>query len=97
MENINFRIGAHLIGSNFQTDNRLKFEWGHSSGNKCTFYNRSILTSDKLILGFLGAFEMFGSHHHLLLKNNLVLGYEPNQKTSLFLRMENIHYRKDQS
>lgn len=96
LDNLNLRLGTHLIGEDIQSDTRIKLEWGASLPNsKCTLYNRSVFNFGKVRLGFLGAYELMGAHPHLLLKNNCLIGYEPDGKTSYFLRFENSRYRKD--
>lgn len=73
-----------------QSDNRLRVDFNGDNKN-ITWYNRTVVTKDKLTFGILGA---YGLTSHVLVKNNLLFGYKHDDNTSAYLRLLNNGFRK---
>lgn len=58
-----------------------------------TVYNRTLITHNKLVFGFVGAYNIF---KNILAKNSLMLGYHIDEKNSVYLRLWNSEFRKAQ-
>lgn len=91
LENISLRIGAAHLNSKCHSDNRLRIDYNADGNNSLTWYNRTVVTHDKLTFGVLGA---YGVTSNVLVKNNILLGYKIDDSTNTFLRLENNGYRK---
>ena len=91
LENMSLRIGAAHLDSKCHSDNRLRIDYNADGNNSLTWYNRTVVTHDKLTFGLLGA---YGLTSHVLVKNNILLGYKIDDKTNTYLRLENNGYRK---
>ena len=85
LENMSVRVGATHLGGKCHSDNRIKYD-----RQNYTWYNRTLVNHNKFSFGLLGA---YGFANNVLVKNNLFLGYQVDENSSLFLRMENDGYR----
>jgi hypothetical protein len=83
-------VGAANLSERCHSDNRLKVDLNGDSKN-ITWYNRTVVTHDKFTLGLLGA---YGITNHVLVKNNILLGYRLDANSSAYLRLLNNGYRK---
>ena len=83
LDHLSFRLGAHLITNNYQSDNRIKIEPGISKDLNVTWYNRSVAEKGKWRFGMLGALKL---NNRCLMKNNFFIGYQVNRKSSFFWR-----------
>jgi hypothetical protein len=84
------RLGVAHLGAKCHTDNRLKVDV-NADNRSATWYNRTVVTEGNYTLGMLAAYGLLS---HVLVKNNLVFGYQYNETTSVFLRLLNNGYRK---
>jgi hypothetical protein len=91
LENISLRLGAAHLSDTCNSDNRLKIDHNADGGNCYTWYNRTVVTEGKYVFGMLTA---YGLTSHVLSKNNLLFGYNIDENTSAYLRLENQGYRK---
>lgn len=91
LENISIRLGAAHLDNVCNSDNRLKIDHNADGKNGLTWYNRTVVTKDKLTFGLLGA---YGITNHVLVKNNLLFGYKIDDNTSTFIRLDSGDYRK---
>lgn len=90
LTNISLRVGAAHLSSKCHSDNRLKVDFNGDNKN-LTWYNRTVVNQDKFTFGVLGA---YGISNNVLVKNSLLFGYNHDDKTSAYLRIENDGYRK---
>lgn len=88
LDNVSVRLGATNLNKVCHSDNRLKFD--SKDPKNMTWYNRTIVNKNKFTFGLLGA---YGFANNVLVKNNILLGYEINESSSAFLRLENDGYR----
>lgn len=91
LENISVKLGVIHHCSNHYSDNRLKIEFASENRKNITWYNRSLIYHNKLTFGLLGAYSI---NQNYLLKNSLLVAYKPDDKASVFLRLENQGFRK---
>lgn len=84
IENVSVRLGAANISDGCHSDNRLKIDLQAEGKTNATWYNRTIVTHDRLTFGILGAFSLT---NNVLAKNNVLLGYKVDDKSSAFLRL----------
>jgi hypothetical protein len=77
-------LGAHHLSKVCLSDNRIKIDLGGEGRNNLTWYNRTILNYDKFVFGFVGA---YGILNNILVKNNLLFGYNLDEKRSVSLRV----------
>jgi hypothetical protein len=90
LENSSIRLGVAHLGAKCHTDNRLKVDV-NPENRSATWYNRTVVTEDKFTFGVLAA---YGLLNHVLVKNNIMVGYRYDNNTSIFLRLLNNGYRK---
>lgn len=90
LENAVLRLGVAHLGAKCHTDNRLKVDV-NPENRSATWYNRTVVTEGKYTFGVLAAYGLISN---VLVKNNLVFGYQYNDSTSVFLRLLNNGYRK---
>jgi hypothetical protein len=91
LENISIRLGAAHLDSACHSDNRLKIDHNADGKNGLTWYNRTVITKEKFTFGLLGA---YGITNNVLIKNNILLGFNIDDNTNTYLRLENNGYRK---
>jgi hypothetical protein len=91
LDNVSLRLGAAHLDKVCHSDNRLRVDYKSDNEYNLTWYNRTVVTHDKLTFGLVGA---YGLTSHVLVKNNLLFGYKVNDDTTSFLRAENNGYRK---
>lgn len=85
LENVSMRVGACHIHPNCNNDMRLKME-----RKSLTFYNRTVTKYGKTNFGALVAYNIT---NNILVKNNLLLGYKIDDKSTAYLRLENNGFR----
>ena len=91
LKNIMFKVGAHCLTDNCQSDNRLRVNF-QESGNEYHRYHRTYSKKDKYNFGLLTVVNL---GKKILEKNNLLLAYTHNSQHSLYVRLENDGYRKE--
>jgi len=91
LEDLSLRIGASHLGDKCHSDNRLKIDLGSEERKNVTWYNRTLVYQNKFTFGLLGA---YGISHNVIAKNNLLVGYKIDDKSTVFFRAENDGYRK---
>ena len=91
LENISVRLGAAHLSNTCNSDNRLKIDHNADGKNSYTWYNRTVVTEGNHVFGLLTA---YGLTNHVLSKNNLLFGYNIDQNSSVYIRLENNGYRK---
>jgi hypothetical protein len=84
LENVSVRLGAANISNGCHSDNRLRIDLHAEGKTNATWYNRTIVTHDRLTFGILGAYCLT---NNILVKNNVLLGYKVDDKSSAFLRL----------
>lgn len=84
---MSLRLGWTYLGKHCHSDNRIKYD-----RKNYTWYNRTIVTHDKFTIGTLGAFAFTNK---VLVKNNLFVGYQIDDNSSAFIRLENDGYRSN--
>ena len=85
LDNLSLRLGATHLNGKCHSDNRIKYD-----RKNYTWYNRTVVNHDKWTFGLLGA---YGFTNNVLVKNNIFLGYQIDDKSSAYLRFENDGYR----
>ena len=84
LENVSVRLGAANVASACHSDNRVRIDLQAEGKVNATWYNRTVITHDRLTFGLLGA---LGLTSNVLVKNNVLLGYKVDDNTSAFLRL----------
>jgi len=83
LEDLSLRIGASHLGDKCHSDNRLKIDFGSEERKNVTWYNRTLVYQNKFTFGLLGA---YGISHNVVAKNNLLVGYKLDDRSTVFLR-----------
>jgi hypothetical protein len=84
------RVGVAHISPKCTSDNRLKVEFSPEGKTDMTLYHRTTSTFSKYTLGVIGVYNITAG---LLKKNDLLLGYQHDDKNYLSLRLENKEFR----
>lgn len=79
------KVGATHLHPKCNNDMRLK-----ADRKSWTFYNRTLVNYDKITFGALAAYCFT---NNALVKNNLLLGYKIDDKSTAYLRLENNGFR----
>ena len=92
LENLSLRLGAAHISKHCNSDNRLKIDFDNGGRNNLTFYNRTLVNHEKIYFGLMAAYNIT---NNILVKNNVLLGYQVNPTSNAYVRLENRGFRKD--
>jgi hypothetical protein len=76
------KIGAAHLGKSCQTDNRIKFDLNAESRD-ITWYHKTLVSTGRWKFGVI---DTYNFSKDLLGKNSLLVGYDVDEQTSLFLR-----------
>ena len=92
LSKLNVRVGAHALSDKLNSDNRFKFDYSDNSSPNTTWYNRTLYNQDKFTFGLVSAFAF---SRRAIVKNDFLIGYRVDDKSSFFLRAETDGYRKE--
>lgn len=88
LSNAKVSLGANHPSEKCNSDNRLKLD---INSNSLSWYNRTVVTHDKLTFGTLVVYSLT---EKILARTNLLLGYRVSDKVDASLRIENGEWRK---
>lgn len=81
MNHLSWRFGAAHLGKHCHSDNRIRIDTGEH--HKLVWYNRTLVTKGKFNAGILVTYDFF---NHLVGKNSLLLGFNIDDRSSVYLR-----------
>lgn len=81
LNHLSWRFGLAHLGELCHTDTRIMFG-SHDQPNP-TLCNRTLITQGRFKYGLAASYDL---RSHNLTKNNLLLGWDIDNKTSLFMR-----------
>jgi hypothetical protein len=86
IQQLSLRLGVSHIAPKCTSDNRLKIDFFPEGKKDFTIYHRTVNNIDKFTLGVIGVYSITSN---LIKKNDVLIGYQYDEKTYASIRLSN--------